>query len=984
MDATTRARLLRRLAEEPKKEIERLLRRATLQLTFAKKFKETLGAGQTAGWDEMIAKAEARLNGLTGAEGVDAVRAALERAEADLAEIGQVAKTYTIHCVGHGHIDMNWMWSYQETVATTYDTFASILSFMEQYPQFTYSQSQASVYDMMERYHPEIFAKIKERVKEGRWEVAAAHWVEGDKNLVNGESLARHMLYTRRYFKEKFGLEPEDCPLDWEPDTFGHPESLPAILAQGGVKFYYCCRPGGGQDHARVGGPRPPLFYWQSPNGAQVLVNRETTWYNSYVNIGDDIATPMCNFVKETHVHHWLNVYGVGNHGGGPTRDEIDYYHELQDWPIYPTIAFSTCKVYYEAIEAEIERRGLTIPVLDHELNFEFTGCYTSQSLIKQANRFGENYCLEAEILGTLGSKAAGGMQYPQGLLREAWLGVLFNHFHDILPGSGVRETREHAMALFQESAARSGAIKRSAAEAIGAKINTAAMLPATPEGDAERDLIRLGTANTPFVAGSGIGARLKGHSQGSSGGRRFRPFLVFNSCAWTRSEVVRVDLYDMDLDPHRIVAIDPEGKKHQTSFFGKGFDWAHEKLTVGFLAEDVPALGYKVFLLCEGEPDAEDPVVEALHGEWYETPHLRYKLDRFNSGLVEVENLSTGSAVHGDWLASLGMWEKTLEVPRGMTAWVLGGEVDEPVPLKSEGFITRGFDYNAGTALPTRGSVVGVFESNLRVPETESSVQLRTIVHPLGARVDFEAQIDWREIGSVRAGIPGLAIRFAQLSSADTTKFETPFGCIDREWAEPGDVPTLRYAHLGGIHPDREGDAEYAGMTILQDCKYGHALADGEIRMRVVRSSFDPDHAPEVAQSTMRYAVVFHETEPSAAELTRLGAAFNQPLIVFPCNLQEGPWPGEQGFVKVKSDDVVLTSLKMAEDGSGLVLRLVEYDGEDAEVEIELHPSLVEGYTQATPVDLIERETDGVAGLNGTKLTLMVPAYSSAGVKLH
>jgi alpha-mannosidase len=162
--------------------------------------------------------------------------ALLAQAEEVLAPIGEVAKTYTLACVSHAHIDMNWMWGWPETVAVVNDTFQTMLALMEAYPDFIFSQDQASTYQLVETYNPALFARIRERVQEGRWEVTASQWVEGDKNMASGESLSRHLLYTRAYFQEKFGLAPEDVQVDFAPDTFGHPATLPTILTRGGVK----------------------------------------------------------------------------------------------------------------------------------------------------------------------------------------------------------------------------------------------------------------------------------------------------------------------------------------------------------------------------------------------------------------------------------------------------------------------------------------------------------------------------------------------------------------------------------------------------------------------------------------------------------------------------------------------------------------------------------------------------------------------------
>jgi len=593
------SRIVRKLSLESAAEIALLLRRAEIQLEFALALAQALNLSPTK-----TEEAHSRLNGFDTEQGVSGLQRLVNEIENDLAEIGNIAKTYTIHCVGHGHIDMNWMWSWPETVAMTHDTFASVLNLMDQYPEFTYSQSQASVYAAIQKHHPKMFEKIKQRVKEGRWEVTASHWVEGDKNMASGEALCRHLLYTRDYFKKDFDLDPEDVPIDWEPDTFGHANTIPMIDSKGGVKYYYACRTGGGQDHLRVGEERPPLFYWQAPDGSRVLVNKETTWYNSYVNIGDNVALPMVAFIAKTGLHHWLNVYGIGNHGGGPTRTEIDYLIELNEWPIYPRVVFSTAKKYFESVEQEARASNIALPVLDHELNFEFTGCYTSQSLIKQANRYGENYCVEAETLSVLAHIE------KREDLRDAWIKVLFNQFHDILPGSGVRETREYARGLFQEVGATTGAIKRDSLNKIATRINTAAMLPKTKEAEEEKGLKE--KANTPFVAGTGIDARLSGFSIASGGGKRFKPFVIYNPCAWKRIEPVKITLYDTDFDPSHIVALDENGRAHPTYFLGKGHDWGHDKLTALFYPE-IPALGYRTFIFCEGEPDVQMARINAL-----------------------------------------------------------------------------------------------------------------------------------------------------------------------------------------------------------------------------------------------------------------------------------------------------------------------------------------------------------------------------------
>ncbi len=976
----TSPRLLRAVAQSVDA-TKALLRRIGCELDFAHAFAQLTGNSE---WPALVEQATALIETCTGE-----LATAVAEAEEILAPIGVAAKAYTIHCVGHGHIDMNWMWSWQETVATTHDTFASVLQLMREYPTLTFSQSQASVYALMEKYHPELFEEIKARIAEGRWEVTAVHWVEGDKNLASGESLARHLLYTRQYTKEKFGLDAADLPLDWEPDTFGHANTIPTILAQGGVKFYYACRLGGGFDHAVTGEfPRPKLFWWQGPDGSRVLVNKESTWYNSYVNIGDNIALPAVEFWQETKLADWLNIYGIGNHGGGPTRVEIEYLLEMATWPIYPSVTFGTAKGWYEKVASG----DLThLPVLDHELNYEFTGCYTTQTLITQANRFGENYCIEAETLAAVTGRDC------RALLREAWINILFNQFHDILPGSGVRQTREHAMALFQETGAITGAIKREAGKALASGLNTAALcfpppgfadpLPIMGEGWVGERPTPSNSPSLPVIgregaggregnafasgAGAGIGAMESGISK-TGGGGSVRPYVIYNPCAWERTEAVTIRLYDTDFEPGRIIARDENGANHPTFFLTRGDDWGHSYLDILFFAQNVPALGYKTFALCEGKVTVKVPQVKALQRDLFETPFGMLRFDRYKGGLVEVHHRESDiTFLEGDY-DSLGEWELTREQPRGMTAWVLGGVLDYQ-PIRTAGHHVHGVARNRGTSYPSGSSMAYVVHQHYRVPDTKSTIKVQYLIHGFAPRIDVIAEIDWREIGDAERGIPGLRVHFP-FDGYDSyaLRCETPFGSVVREEMEGEEMPSLRYVHA---HFD-EG-----GFTLLNDSKYGFTVQGGNIAMRVVRSSFDPDHAPEVCKHTIRYSMVFHDQTVEVSELTRMGAAFNHPLIAFPAGVQEGSGPLSKSFAAVESPNVVLTSFKKVEDGDGIVLRLVEYDGLDTEAVV----TLAEGFgTKARLTDLMENPTGEVVSFDGVTLRVAIRANSLVSVKLY
>ena len=437
------------LAREGIAEAPLFVQRAVMQTAFAYRMSEAEGGR----YDAVVCEAADFLLGALESEGA-ITKAAAQRAEEILLPLKDAAKAYTVHMIGHAHIDMNWMWPYHETVAVTLETFRTVLKLMEEFPEFTYAQSQASTYRIVEEYEPAMLDAIRRRVKEGRWEVSASTWVEADKNMPSEESMARHLLYTKNYLSKLLGIDPDALNLDFEPDTFGHGANVPEILSQAGVKYYYYCR-----GHEGTG-----AHIWRAPSGAEVLAFQEPTWYLGDVNPNFALFVP--GFCRKTGVMDAVKVYGVGDHGGGPTRQDLTYIEEMRAWPVFPRLIHSSYRAFFGALETVRDR----LPVVDTELNCVFTGCYTTQSRVKATNRIGEDTLREAEALSAA-ANALIGSAYPAGMFETAWRKVLFSQFHDILTGSGVRDTREYAMATFSEAFAGAGtayaAAMRSLAEAI-------------------------------------------------------------------------------------------------------------------------------------------------------------------------------------------------------------------------------------------------------------------------------------------------------------------------------------------------------------------------------------------------------------------------------------------------------------------------------------------------------------------------------------
>ncbi|MFO7956654.1 MAG: glycoside hydrolase family 38 C-terminal domain-containing protein [Candidatus Brocadiia bacterium] len=905
-------------------------------------------------WRELIERAEEAVVEAVDDGGMGRLPDAVRQAEDMLAPVAEVAGQYTVHCVGHAHIDMNWMWSWPETVATTNDTFTTVLKLMEEFDDFCFTQSQCSVYEIMERYNPQMLERIKERVAEGRWEVAAAHWVEGDKNLASGESLARHLLYSRRYVKDLFGLEPEEQPLDWEPDTFGHALTIPSIVSRGAVKRYYMCR-GGAAD-------KPPVFWWQGPDGSRILVYLEISWYNDSVCPAN--ATALLEFCEETGLKDWMNVYGVGDHGGGPTREDIVKAHRMDAWPVFPNFRLSTASAFYDILE----EHGDSWPVLEQELNFEFTGCYTSQSRLKKANRLGENYCVEAEAAAVLAQRVLG-CDYPAEQLRAAWIDTLFGHFHDILPGSGVAATVQHQMARFQESAAATGMVKTQSLRALASVVDTSF----------GEDVEETPPESGGVGAGPGFGSGLSGVSGASHAAGPTRPFLVFNPLAQERREVVTATVWDPPEPDLSYVVRDGSGQLMRAQKLDERDYWGHHRVDLAFPAA-VGSMGYSV---CRVEPgsthEPEDAVRCRAESPSPDTQHPRRTV--LENGLIEaVFDPTTGGVTRlvdkatGRDLADperpLGVLEYVLERPHAMASWV----INEPIRCERAPEVTS---FEADKTGPYVASLVA--KTRVRDSDITVTYTLRA-GSPL---LEIEVEARWVEIGGPKEGTPTLRMAFPLALTDCTGRYEIPFGSMTRDMNDGQEVPALRWAHVAGRSASED---EPAGLTLLNDCKYGHSLDGSTLRLTLIRSSYNPDPFPEVGQHSMRMAVRPHGEAPDAVDLCRLGAAFNHPLQIIATDAHEGELPSAAAAVtRIEPAGAVLTSMKQCEDDSGVILRLCELTGRSGRTTVGLNPELLGEPKEITEVDLLERPlASSTAKITEDGFSVEIPSHGIASVRVR
>lgn len=926
----------------------------------------------TEEWRELIEEASSRVDSAISEANPERITAVVREAEEILAPLAKEAKRYIAYCVGHAHIDMNWMWSWPETVAITCDTFDTMLRLMDEFPAFCFTQSQASVYTIVEKYQPKMLKQIAARVKEGRWEVAASHWVENDKNMVSGEALCRHLLYTRRYMKKLFGLSPEDVRIDWSPDTFGHAETVPTYLARGGIRYMYLHRYGGEGD-------RPPsLFWWQAPDSSKVLVQNDARYGYNGVLTPEHILHRIRSAVTEDGVPAFMVVYGVGDHGGGPTRRDILMALDMNTWPIFPRIRFSTAREFFERIEKEA---GAGLPVVKRELNFENAGCYTSQSLIKKANRYAEHRLIDAEAAAGL-AWASLGLRYPHDKLEEGWRNTLFCHFHDILPGSGVHETRTYCHGLFQNTMALTSSVETQSLRLLAAQVDTG-----SAAGQEVPDVPPSCLA-TGQGAGVGFMSANGGISQAEQSiGQGNRPFMIFNPTAWEREELIEATVWERGsnwpgahFQQRNFAVHTPDGKTIAAQKVNSGHYWGHEFATFAFPVK-VQSLGYAVYTLLEGRTAKVEPGVRQM-GRVHPCAYLSY--EREPEGLennfvrVEIDAVSGGIRSLVDKRTGLELisprnpapvLEYVTERPHGMSSWL----IDHSSPVAP-------MDLRA-----IRRKRLGPYSASLEVQfrVRESDITLTYELRAGDPRLHMHINVVWFQRGNVETGVPVLRMAFPLSLENARARYEVPFGAIDRDFNRGQELPALRWAQVNG----KAGKLD-AGCLLLNDSKHGHSLDGNTLRLTLIRSSYEPDILPEIGQHEIHVALVPFVGKVPVADAIRQGAGFNRALRVIGTDIHKGTMPQSGSLIGVSPATVVLESVKKAEDSESLVLRFFDPTGKAAVARAEFDRDVLGKVGKATEVDLLERpvrkSSARVAGANSVSVKVPVRGMASVMVRLR
>ena len=365
-----------------------------------------------------------------------------------------------IYMIGNAHLDPVWLWRYMEGYAEIKATFRSALDRIAQFDEFVFTSACAAYYEWVEENAPEMFKEIQEAVAKGKWSIAGGMWIQPDCNVPSGESFARHLLISQRYFKEKFG---KIAKTGYNVDSFGHNGALPQIFAKSGMHSYVYMRP---DDHSEKKYPfKENLFKWKSADGSEILTYRIQGGYGSWLG-GNEFEDTEKR--AEADNQDKMLFYGVGNHGGGPTVRMVEKINEYKKT--------AACEYIYAGPEEYFEnimRANADLPVLTGDLQHHASGCYSANAMVKALNRQSENRLITAEKYNVLARELAG-LDYNSEKLNTAWKNVLFNQFHDIMGGCSIKEAYEDARETYGESLAIASKTINASIQKISWNINTA------------------------------------------------------------------------------------------------------------------------------------------------------------------------------------------------------------------------------------------------------------------------------------------------------------------------------------------------------------------------------------------------------------------------------------------------------------------------------------------------------------------------------
>ncbi len=798
----------------------------------------------------------------------------------------------SVVATGHAHLDVAWLWPLWRTHQKVAHTVANALHLMERYPDYRFSMSQPQVYAFLKEDDPQLYARLKERAAEGRFETVGMMWLEVDCNIAGGESLVRQLTFGARFFAEEFG---EVNHVVWLPDVFGYSAALPQLMRGCGISCFMTTKISWNQFN------RMPVdtFRWRGIDGTEVLAHFVTATADpvrhpadpqSYTYNGNMTArevSGLWNHYRQKDINNeLLYLYGYGDGGGGPTEGMLEAGQVFRSLPAFPRVAQGRVDEYFQRLYERLWDDP-RLPTWAGELYLEcHRGTYTGQAGIKQANRAAELLYREAEWLNAWATLLGAGNRQTD--LNEGWRLILLNQFHDILPGSSIAP-------VYVESHTQHAHIQH-----VGNDVRAAA---------------------TGYLLNSQ-------QAQENTRPASIASIAVFNSLPWGRTEAVSI--------PVSVV----QGTSDLLSANGDEITQAVEELSgeQAILVEvEVPSYGYEVV-----SPGNLTQHAQASHS----SAHLKVSRNSLQNDEIHLELDDNGE------VASL------YDLRRGRETIAEGAHANQLVayedrPLRWDAWdidiFYREKPYPVNTIQNWRVVEEGPIRAAIEITRRlgESTIRQRICLWRSRRRVDFVTEVSWQERQTLLRALFPLRINAARATC------EIQFGAVERPTHRNTSWDQARFEVCAHRWVDlSEGDY---GVALLNDGKYGHSLHDNVLGLSLLKGAIFPDPDADRGLHRFTYSLLPHEGDWRAGQVVRRAYDLNVPLRAVP--LTGTASRGPVSFLSTDNDHIVVETVKVAEDGDGLIVRLYEAHNQRGHATIRFERVV----RSAEEVDLLERPTGQV-----------------------
>ncbi len=783
-------------------------------------------------------------------------------------------------CIGHTHIDVAWLWTVAQVRQKSCRSFATVLKLMDEYPNYKFMSSQPQLYKFVKERHTDLYQRIKDRVAEGRWEPEGGMWVEADCNLTSGESLVRQFLVGKKFFKDEFGKDNEEL---WLPDVFGYSAALPQIMKKSGINYFMTTKLAWNEYN------KVPMdtFMWEGIDGSKIFTHLITTLgvgqptsdffttYNGMLN-PDSIMGGWTRYQQKDINNDILVSFGYGDGGGGPTRDMLETSVRMEKGiKGIPKVRQEFSKTYFDELYEKV-KDSKRLPSWVGELYFEFhRGTYTSMARNKKANRKSEYRMMELELLSVLAEAA---LAYPKEELDEMWETILRNQFHDILPGSSIKEVYDVTKVEYEEIFEKSG---------------------------------KLLDERLSVVAPKGEGV------------------TVFNTLGFNRDDIVEIEGIE--------AAALTDGKEVYPA----------QKTENGVVAfvKNIPSKGFKGLETCDakGSENALNITAEGI-----ETPFYKVAIDNLGQFTSIYDKREEREVLKEGKIGNeLRVYE---DKPRSFDNWNVDVFYQEKSwPVADDAKLTW----------VEKGPVRATLKVTKRMLDNEFTQLIHFYAD--SARIDFETVVDWKLSQHL------CKVHFPVDVHTDEATYDIQFGNLTRKFHQNTSWDEARFESCAHKFADMS-EGNY-GVSLMNDCKYGYSAINGNLSITLFKAGTEPNETADLEVHSFTYSLLPHQGTWKDADVYKESFNVNVPLKA----VKSGEKGAEFSFASVDKKNVVLETIKKAEDGDGIIVRL--YEVENSRTKAEL--SFANAVKSVEETNLIEEKVSGSdVTAAGNKVSFEIKPY--------